>query len=198
MRTYIHKSNRASCDEGQMKNAVVAVERKEMSIRKAVEVFNVPYTTLQCHCKGEPKCNQQNEKKLGSIRTVLSNEEEGAFESLILDMDNSFDGLTIDDLRRAAYQYCKRKNIKHPFNRQTEMAGRDFVSGFLRRRKNISLRKPESVSLNHVFGLNKTSVQRYFDNIEDVLEKYYFHLIKFIMWMSHHLYISRSRCWPKK
>ena len=144
-----------------------------MSIRKAVEVFNVPYTTLRRHCKGELKSNQY-EKKLGTIRTVLRNDEEVELESLILAMDNSFYGLIIDDLRRVAYQHCVRKNIKRPFNKQTETAGRDFVSGFLRRRENISLRKPESVSLSRVFGLNKTSVQTYFDKFEVVLEKYYF------------------------
>ena len=54
------------------------------------------------------------------------------------------------------------------------MAGRDFVSGFLKRHPKLSLRKPEAVSLNRVFGLDKTSVNLYFDNLKTVLEHHDF------------------------
>ena len=54
------------------------------------------------------------------------------------------------------------------------MAGRDFVSGFLKRHPRLSLRKPESVSINRVFGLNKTSVNLYFNNLKTVLNKHNF------------------------
>ena len=54
------------------------------------------------------------------------------------------------------------------------MAGRDFVSGFLKRHPKLSLRKPEAVSLNRVFGLNKTSVNLYFDNLKTVLDQHHF------------------------
>jgi len=54
------------------------------------------------------------------------------------------------------------------------MAGRDFVSGFLKRNPELSLRKPEGVALNRVFGLNKTSVDRYFDNLQSLLDKHNF------------------------
>ena len=143
-----------------MKNAVEAVKKKEMSIRKAVNIFNIPFTTLRHHIKGDLKCNQPHENKLGNKRTVLTPEEEEELAAFIIDMDNSFYGITINDLRRVTYQYCERKKISHPFNRETEMAGRDFVAGFLRRKRNISLRKPESVSLNRIFGRNKTSVKK--------------------------------------
>lgn len=35
----------------------------------------------------------------------------------------------------------------------------------------MSSRKPESVSLNRVFGLNKTSIERYFTNLKTILDK---------------------------
>ena len=54
------------------------------------------------------------------------------------------------------------------------MAGHDFVSGFLKRHPRLSLRKPESVSINRVFGLNKTSVNLYFNNLKTVLNKHNF------------------------
>eukprot|EP00794_Sanderia_malayensis_P019725 gene19725-21671_t len=42
----------------------------------------------------------------------------------------------------------------------------------LKRQSTISLRKPEAVFLNRVFGLNKTSVKRYFDNLQVILDKH--------------------------
>ena len=50
------------------------------------------------------------------------------------------------------------------------MAGRDFFDGFLKRQKTFSLRKPEAIALNRVFGLNKASVQRYFANLNELLD----------------------------
>lgn len=54
------------------------------------------------------------------------------------------------------------------------MAGRDFVKGFLKHNPRLSHHKPEGVTLNRVFGLNKTSVDRYFDNLQSLLEKHNF------------------------
>ena len=74
-------------------------------------------------------------------------------------MDAAFYGLTtIMDLRNLGYEYCTRNYIPHPFNRETKMAGKDFVSGFLKRNKDLSLRKPQDVPLNNIHGLNKTDV----------------------------------------
>ena len=52
------------------------------------------------------------------------------------------------------------------------MAGRDFVAGFLTRHSNLSLRKPEAIFLNRVYGLNKLSVKKYFENLAKVLDTY--------------------------
>ncbi|CAB3992757.1 PREDICTED: uncharacterized protein LOC101240405 [Paramuricea clavata] len=54
------------------------------------------------------------------------------------------------------------------------MVGLDFVAGFLKRHSKLSLRRPKSVSVNRVFGLNKTSVNLYFDNLKILLNKHNF------------------------
>ena len=46
----------------------------------------------------------------------------------------------------------------------------DFSSATL----GCHFRKPESVSINRVFGVNKTSVNLYFDNLKTVLNKHNF------------------------
>ena len=47
----------------------------------------------------------------------------------------------------------------------------DFVSGFLNRQPFLSSRKPRAVSLNIEYGLNKTSVEKYFNLLTNLLEK---------------------------
>ena len=89
-------------------------------------------------------------------------------------MDRAFYGLSINDIRTIVYDYCQKNNIKNNFNSDTKMAGRDFVSGFLKRHPKLSHRRAESVSVNRVFGLNKTSVNLYFDNLKTLLNKHNF------------------------
>lgn len=52
--------------------------------------------------------------------------------------------------------------LQHPFSRDTKMAGRDWLTSFLRRHKEISLRDPEPTSIARAVGFNKPSVDRFF------------------------------------
>ena len=46
-----------------------------------------------------------------------------------------------------------------------------FVASFLKRNKDLSLRKPQGVAINGVFGLNKDAVERYFSNLAKLIEE---------------------------
>ena len=81
-------------------------------------------------------------------------------------------GLTIADLRTLVNEFCEKNKIIHPFNKDNKMTCRDFVAGFLKRHSNVSLRKPEAISLNRVYGLNEVSVDKYFENLAKVLDTY--------------------------
>ena len=56
------------------------------------------------------------------------------------------------------------------------MAGNEFISGFLKCNKDLSLCKPQGVALNHIYGLNKTDVSLFFENLDSVLQQYAFEL----------------------
>ena len=68
----------------------------------------------------------------------------------------------------------KKNNIENNFNKDKQTAGRDFVRGFLKRHPKLSLRRPEAVSLNRVFGLNGNSVKLHFHNLTSVMTEYTF------------------------
>ena len=81
-------------------------------------------------------------------------------------------GLTISDLCRLVYKFCEKNKVIHPFNKDNKMAGRDFIARFLTRHSDVSLRKPEATSLNRMYGLNKVSVDKYFENLAKVSDTY--------------------------
>ena len=43
------------------------------------------------------------------------------------------------------------------------------MSGFLKWNKDLSLRKPQGVALNHIYGLNKTDVSLFFENLDTAI-----------------------------
>ena len=154
-----------------MKLAISEVEKKELSIRKTATAYVVPKDALNRRVNGRLK-NLLVDERHKNVLAVLMPEQENEFEDHIIKMDQVFYGLSINDIWALVYEYCKKNNISNNFNSDNKMAGRDFVKGFLKRHPKLSLRKPESISWNRVFGLNRISVNRYFGNLKTVLDKY--------------------------
>ena len=167
---YIRKTCNANWSEDSTRMAIEAVGKKDLSIRKAVYI---PKDTLHPRLKGTLK-HLPADKKDHHALSVLSPKQEEDLTDYIIKMDEAFYGLSIQDICRVVFEFAEKNGIAHPFNKENKMAGRDFVKGFLNRNPSLSLRKPEAVALNRVFGLNKTSVCKYFDNLEAVMNKYNF------------------------
>lgn len=56
-------------------------------------------------------------------------------------------GLTINNIRKTAYEYAVMEKIAHPTGWETEQkATNDWYYGFMKRNKNLSLRRPVSTS----------------------------------------------------
>ena len=54
------------------------------------------------------------------------------------------------------------------------MAGKDWLQLFLKRHPRLTLRKHKPTSLGRISGFNAESVNRFFNNLEEVLTKYDF------------------------
>ena len=80
-------------------------------------------------------------------------------------------GMTLIDIRRLVFQYCEANKIKHSFNQAHKMAGEDWAAGFLKRHRNLSVRKPEAVSIFRAAGFNREKVSRFYDALEAVMFK---------------------------
>ena len=148
MRNYTCKTNRAYWNEANMKQAVEASKSKIATIKKAAIEFHISFETLRRRCKIDIPAQRPDlcKKKLGRFISVLSADQENKLVQYIHQMEISCYGLTIADVRRLVDEFCEKNKIIHPFDKDNKMAGRDFVTGFLTRHSNVSLRKPEAIS----------------------------------------------------
>ncbi|CAH1965165.1 unnamed protein product [Acanthoscelides obtectus] len=87
-------------------------------------------------------------------------------------MESRLFGLTRIELRRLAYQLAERNNIQHNFHH--EMAGVDWLKGFLRRHQNLSVRTPEATSAARAMGFNKVAVGQFFGLLTKLMDDYNF------------------------
>ena len=161
---------RGAWDLEAMSAAVEAVRNKTLSIRNAAASFGVPKSTLERHVNQKIKVPGS----LGGRRPILDDQYEQELASHVLDMQRRFYCLTPKELRRLAFTLAERNNLVHPFSRKTESAGYCWLTSFLHRHKQLSIRKPEATSLTRAVGFNKVQVSRFFDLLKEEMQKYKF------------------------
>nr|XP_023012926.1 uncharacterized protein LOC111502960 [Leptinotarsa decemlineata] len=88
-------------------------------------------------------------------------------------MDSVLFGLTRDEFENSAFIYAKKNNLNYPKNwDKYEKAGDDWLSSFLSRHNQISLRTPEATSVARAKGFNRREVGRFYENLEALTVKY--------------------------
>ncbi|XP_045453927.1 MFS-type transporter clz9-like [Melitaea cinxia] len=107
-------------------------------------------------------------------KAIFSQEQEVELVDHILKCSKQFYGLTIEMVRKIAFKFAEVNNLKHNFDKKTQMAGKDWFYAFKKRNPNISLRRPESTSINRITAFNETEVKMFFNNLESLQTKYQF------------------------
>lgn len=75
-------------------------------------------------------------------------------------------------MRQLAYGIAEKMKIKHPFNKETKMAGKGWLHGFRKRNPQLSLRLPEATSLARAESFNKPQVNKFFTKLEQVIDEH--------------------------
>jgi len=143
--------------------AATAIRSGELSVREASSCYGIPKSTLERHKNKKvqvPGC-------LGRFRPTLEKDMEKDLASYCTNMQQRLFGLTLTDMRRMAFQVAERNGISHRFDKKKEMAGKDWLHGFLRRNSELSLRTPEPTSIARAAGCNSVQVNRFYDILED-------------------------------
>lgn len=74
-----------------------------------------------------------------------------------------------------AFQYVEINDIKCLTQwKSDQIAGVDWMYGFMKRNSSLSLCKPENTSIARVCGFNKTVVVHFLENITNLLKKHNF------------------------
>nr|CAH7753502.1 unnamed protein product [Callosobruchus chinensis] len=117
---------------------------------------------------------QRIKKKLGRFQTVFSEGQEAQLVQYLKTMEARSFGLTPYDLRHLAFRLAEMNGIKHSFSQEKKVAGKDWLIHFLKRYRDLSLRKPESTSAARAMGFNKVAVSKFFLLLGEVMEKFKF------------------------
>lgn len=173
VRTYVRKTDRQKWDVNAMEMAVEAMLSSEMGFLKASVQFNVPKSTLERYVK-KAKNNPAYKvnKSDGKYKNVFTSEQEDELVSYLKTMESRLFGLTMKDLRSLAYQLAEKNGVPHTFNKQTCLAGQDWVKGFLTRHPILSIRTPENTSGARAMGFNKVAVSQFMSLLNEVIDKH--------------------------
>lgn len=176
VRTYKKKNRKPDVNEDDMKAAMTAVKEVKMSLRKAAAVYGLTHTALYYRLKSDKEGKGEN--KYGSKYTakqVFTIQQEAMLETYIVQSSKMNYGLTYVEIRKLALSYAKLIGCEYPNNWDTSnMAGIDWLKGYMKRHKRLSLRKPENTSLARATSFNKTNVTEFQDNYERALQSYPF------------------------
>lgn len=157
--------------------AINAVMEGRMGYLLSSHTYNVPKSSLEDRVKkikGGKSKDEVFRKCPATEKCVFTDELEGMLVEHVKTMESRLFGLTKTDLRRLAFQLAERNNLNHPFNKETGLAGLDWVSGFFKRHPELSLRSPEPTSAARAMGFNRAVVSSFFNLLDTLYVKHSF------------------------
>ncbi|KAJ8051161.1 hypothetical protein HOLleu_04625 [Holothuria leucospilota] len=169
VRNYKRKTDRGRWDAETMKLAVECVRRKEMGVKTAAKVFNLPKTTLHRKARQDP--NNAIEVPLGR-RSILGADIEEELCKVVKTLTSRGLALASKDLQELAYEVAERKGLSHNFNPEKKRAGRFWLEGFLKRHPEISVKKAERLARKPAMDRDNSTAGSHVDMIREVLDEY--------------------------
>uniref|UniRef100_T1ICM1 HTH psq-type domain-containing protein n=1 Tax=Rhodnius prolixus TaxID=13249 RepID=T1ICM1_RHOPR len=140
-RKYQRKTNIGNWTADQLLQAISAVKRG-IAIREAGREYGIPEATIRKRMKLGDAEESTKGPNMGKS-PIFSEQQEKELSEHVLNLAKMFYGMTSIQFRKLAFAYAEANNIKHSFNINRKMAGKDWYYQFLKRHPEISLRKPE-------------------------------------------------------
>jgi len=163
-----HQRSYASYDLSVMKKAIHAVIVNKFSHKRAAKEYGVPRSSLIRYLNKVKSGDGGIDRNIGRP-CILSQQQEDDLSQVIQNMESRLFGLTLTDVRKIVYMYCNKHGIAHNFSETSGMAGRAWMEGFRQRHPELSLRKPEAVSVQRASGFNRAKVDRFFEVLESAI-----------------------------
>ena len=113
--------------------------------------------------------------RYNSHSKVFSDLQEKKLKDYIVRASDLYYGLSPIAVRRFAFVCANELDLKIPESwRRNEKAGVDWLSCFLKRQPDLSIRQPEATSLARAQCFNRATVNEFFNNLADVLRRHSF------------------------
>lgn len=141
-----------------------------LEYRLNAESYRSSSTTLRRHVLGSNKTLKSNSKGLGCWKSTFPSDVERQLVQHFKFLESRLFGLTRASVQELAFQLAERNGFAHRFNSKKQKAGQEWLEGFLKRNKDISLRKPEATSSVRTQAFNRPQVQKFFQLYEKLLE----------------------------
>lgn len=167
VRSYKRISRRKQWNSNDLRAAIEDVTTLGTTVNRTALNRGIPRQTLARHLKA--RRTQKDVCSLGRYDTVFSKQQEDELLQHVLHLEKTFYGITSTEIRSLAFQLAEQNHIEHPFNKHTELAGKDWLGGFRKRHKELSLRTPEPTSIARAHGFNRVAVDQFFDILEEQL-----------------------------
>ena len=159
-RKYKKKTNRER-DAAAIENALKEFREKGGSVRAIALKFGIPRSTFHDYVKRDrDRVDQEGfELRSYSVRQVLSSNMERELAGYPRQCSAIFHGLSSKMTRELAYEYAiaNKAPVPESWDREKK-AGKDWLTGFLDRQRDLSLRSPEATSLARMTSFNKTNL----------------------------------------
>ena len=148
-----------------MQEAVDSIRSGRLNPSEASKMYGVPRTTLRRQLQ-----NDVVQKKMGRKQDIPPEIEKSLVNHILLMESRGF-GLTIREVESLAYKLASKKELNVRFCREKEMAGKTWFYDFKKRHPELSLRKPESLSLPRAMSMNQPDVNAFFKMFESVVQE---------------------------
>ncbi|KAJ8024408.1 Jerky protein-like-like [Holothuria leucospilota] len=139
------------------------VKSDGISIRKAAEKTNVPFTTLHDKLRGKNQIGSKWGRK-----SVLSKEEERKLVEHLTQQAKFGYGITVKTVRNIASDILRTRSSKN----ERRLLTNGWFQGFMRRWPCLKVRKPQRLNMNRATASSEETVKKYFEELEAILRKY--------------------------
>ncbi|XP_072399497.1 uncharacterized protein [Diabrotica undecimpunctata] len=166
---YVGKGSvsRGKWSEDQLVQALTLIENREMGVNEASRHFQIPGATL----RRRRKSRDFRKRELGPTSTLGINNQIKLVNH-ITKLQQHVCAPTRTMVRSMAFELAEKLKLKHKFNKDSRKAGYPWLESFLRRNKQLSVRKSEGVSAARALGMNKTDVSAYFTLLKNILNEH--------------------------
>ncbi|CAH1956219.1 unnamed protein product [Acanthoscelides obtectus] len=164
-RVYVRKTTRASFSEEALAEAMQKVISREMGTNEASRAYGISSRTLRRHLIAK-----SSKVRLGRCPEIgIEHERRLVLHIKALERVGFAPDAT--SVKKMAFSFAEKLHLNHRFSREAKSAGDDWFQGFLRRNRELSIRKSEGLSLARATGMNRTDVSNFFTLLRDVIIK---------------------------